>query len=818
MLGLAFLTARTRIAGFVGALLAFAMAAVLGTAGGMLLQTALRTHAPVERYAGAAAVIAGDQVTGHDHDVPLEERVRIDRSLVAKVASVPGVRAAIGDVGVPARLGSRVTDAHNWSSARLTPYRLTAGRAPRAANEVVTGYPSRLGARVMLSSTGKAHPVTVVGVARPADRAGGGGVIFLSDATATALAGHRGTVDAIGVLAGPGFDTERLRAVARGALVLTGAARGKAEVPELQAGRTRLIAVTASFAGIGIFVALFVVAGTMALAVQQREREIGLLRAIAATPSQVRRMIAWEATIVALVGAGAGIWAGIRLAHVLARGLVRHGIAPDGFAVGSAKLAAAGVVAGSVALALFAVWSSSRRAARISPTRALTEATVEPRLVGPGRLVGGLVAIAGAVPLFAVSASTTNPATGAATSEMTAIFLVIAVGCLGPLVTKLAARVLQPLFGTISPVGGFLAGANLATATRRFSSASTPIVLTVAMSCTLLFSTTTLDHAISGQRHAGVTADLALSSSGAGLAPSIVRAVRSTPGVESAVALTPTALGPSLGVGDDTIPAAIVDGSAGGLDVGVTDGSLVGLHGKAIALSTDRADSVHAHIGEPVDVTLGDGTKTRATVVAIYRRSLGFGDALLAPQLAAGHRSSPLLGTVLVRAHAPRATAARLRTLASQYPGLRVSTKASLASADDADRETNRWLAPLFVAIIFAFTSIAVANTLMMIALRRNRELALLRLSGATKRQVRSMARWEAVLIVAIGLGVGLAIAATALVPLTHSLTGGFAPYAPLRELGLILGGSALVAVVALAAPTRRALRMRPIAALGSAE
>jgi putative ABC transport system permease protein len=58
-----------------------------------------------------------------------------------------------------------------------------------------------------------------------------------------------------------------------------------------------------------------------------------------------------------------------------------------------------------------------------------------------------------------------------------------------------------------------------------------------------------------------------------------------------------------------------------------------------------------------------------------------------------------------------------------------------------------------FVAIIFAFTSIAVVNTLAMIALRRGGELALLRLTGATPRRVRSMARWEAALIVAIGLG-----------------------------------------------------------------
>jgi putative ABC transport system permease protein len=147
-----------------------------------------------------------------------------------------------------------------------------------------------------------------------------------------------------------------------------------------------------------------------------------------------------------------------------------------------------------------------------------------------------------------------------------------------------------------------------------------------------------------------------------------------------------------------------------------------------------------------------------------------------------------------------------------------VSDSASLVTATDADRELNRWLGPFFVAMIFAFTSIAVFNTLMMIALRRRRELALLRLVGATPRQVRSMARWEAILIITIGLGIGLAIAATALLPLSHALTGGFRPYAPAGWFAAILGVSALLALVALSVPTRRALRTRPVEAIGIRE
>jgi putative ABC transport system permease protein len=248
----------------------------------------------------------------------------------------------------------------------------------------------------------------------------------------------------------------------------------------------------------------------------------------------------------------------------------------------------------------------------------------------------------------------------------------------------------------------------------------------------------------------------------------------------------------------------------------VTSGSLTALHGATIALGRGRADAAHARVGDSVPVMLGDGTRTHAKVVAIYSRSLAFGDALLSPQLVAGHQTTSLLGTILVQASGdPAAVAHRLRGLASRYAGLQVGDRASLTTSTDAERETNRWLGPLIVAIIFAFSSIAVLNTLTMIGLRRGRELALLRLSGATRGQVRSMARWEAVLIVAIGLGVGLAIAAAALLPLSHALTGTLRPHVPLDQLGAILGVSALLALMALALSTRRALHAKPVAAIG---
>ena len=784
----------------------------------MPFESALRTHPPVERYAATAAVVTGQQTVGTDDDVPLEERARVSSALAAELAAVPGVRAAIADVSAPARLGSRATTAHGWGSAPLTPYALTAGRAPAAADEVVTGYPAKLGAKLRLASTEAARTVTVVGVARPRHAVRQQTSIFLSDAEATRLAGHEGRADAIGVLAAPGFDAARLRKAAGGADVLTGDARGKAEYPELQAARTTLIAVTASFGGLALFIAIFVVASTMGLSILQREREIALLRAVAGTPGQIRRMISWEAAIVGLVGSVAGIWPGIVLGRKLTEGLIDHDIAPPNLVVSAGWLPIAAAVGGGVTAALLAVLGAGRRAARVPPTHALANAAVEPRLLGPGRVIGGLLALAGAAPLFAVSVSTGSPDTAAATSEMTALFLIAALGFLGPLVARFAATILGPPLAAVSRVGGFLASSNLRTATRRFSSASTPLMLTVGMSCTLLFSATTIDHAVTQERQAGLAGELAITGAG-GLAPAALDDVRATPGVRSAVAVTPTTLGPSLGVSDDVVPAAIVSGGqGGGLDVGVTAGSLDDLHGDTIALGRRRADSAHAKVGDRVPVRLGDGTRTHAKVVAIYTRALAFGDALLAPELAAGHRTNELLSTILVKTGDPAAVSRRLRALAARYPGLQVSDRASLATASDDEREANRWLGPLFVAILFAFTSIAVVNTLTMIALQRGRELGLLRLVGGTRGQVRSMARWEAGLIVTIGLGLGLAIAAAALLPLSHALTGSLRPTVPLDQLGAILGVSALLALLALALPTRRALRARPVEAIGVGE
>ena len=86
MLRLAILSARGRLGTFTGALVALTTAAVLAMAWGMQLEAVLRANPPVERYAGAAAVISGQQKVGTDHDVFLSERARVSSALTTRLA------------------------------------------------------------------------------------------------------------------------------------------------------------------------------------------------------------------------------------------------------------------------------------------------------------------------------------------------------------------------------------------------------------------------------------------------------------------------------------------------------------------------------------------------------------------------------------------------------------------------------------------------------------------------------------------------------------------------------------------------------------
>lgn len=70
-----------------------------------------------------------------------------------------------------------------------------------------------------------------------------------------------------------------------------------------------------------IIISAFGIANTLALSIFERTRELGLLRAVGMSRSQVRRMVRWEAVIVALFGTGLGVLIGVFFGWILVEAL-----------------------------------------------------------------------------------------------------------------------------------------------------------------------------------------------------------------------------------------------------------------------------------------------------------------------------------------------------------------------------------------------------------------------------------------------------------------------------------------------------------------
>src|SRR4051812_13189466 len=694
---------RGRKGPFAGAFIALAVAAALVMACGSLMQAGLEAKSAVERYSGAAIVVAGDQnehinVGGENEDtVPLYERVRVPATLASELAAIPGVQSAVADLAAPAALvgahgaipgpGGHDTAIHPWDTARLTPYTLAAGRPPSGPREVVVdrSLAARGGLSVgdtaVLASNGPGVRVAVVGIARTSAAAKRQGVLFADRATVERLAAVPGQADAIGVVLAAHGDTARVAARVRRALhgrahVNTGTARGDVEHIENIEARDAVTAIGGTFGGLALFIAMFVGARTIGLSVLQRERGVGVLRAVAATPKQVRRMIRWETIVVALLASAVGVVPGALFAQVLGHALSQRGIAPEDMDVTVGAVPVITAIGSSVLTALIAVAAAGRRAARVRPTVALQESGGSRRLIGPLRVLAGVAMATVGFGMLGIATAGSDPSTAADMATGASFAFVMASAMLGPLVVRVVAVLASAVLGRRSgSVSAFLAVSNMRTAAGRFASATTPLVLTIAISATLLFSGTTRDHAATTQERERVVAELVVQSDGAGLPRDALAAIRTTPGVRAAVAVSPTMLGPSLGAKYTPIQAAVVDGGGVGeaLDLAVQSGSLAGLHGHAVALSNAQAAKARTSVGETVRVTLGDGTHVRVRVAAIYERGLGFGDVVLSSGLTKHHTTTPLLGTVLVGvdSHADVAdVAGRLRRIARSYPGM----------------------------------------------------------------------------------------------------------------------------------------------------
>ena len=849
MLSLAWQTIKGRKSGFTAAFVAVFCGAAVITACGVLVDSGLRAGIPPERYASASVVVTADQylsVPGQPAQ-QFAERVPLPADKTAQVARVPGVRLAAGDVSVQVGLlapkdgmltapGGNPVLAHGWSSAALGPVGLADGRAPQGPGEVVldadlaSGAGVRPGDDVDVVISGLPARYRVVGVAAPSGAVARQTSMFLTDEQARLASGRPDQIDAVGVLADPGVTAdqlaERITQAVPGVRTFTGKDRADAEFLDVSQARGFLVQLAGAFGGTMVMIVLMVVAGTLGLAIQQRRREFALLRAIAATPRQIHGLIGAETILLSSVAAVLGTLPGYGLSFLLRDAFAAAGAIPGDFQFVLDPLPGVAAVVLCVVAGRLAGLIAARRAARISPIEALSEAAVEPARLGRVRLTIGWLLVPlglGAAVGLPLTVSGQAAAAGAASS---ALLLVIAVALLGPRLLTATAALLGGRAGS-GRAARFLTGANTRANARRLSSATTPLIMGVALAAVQLFTVTTMTAAAQHQAHVGIVADQVLSGAPNGVSPEVTAAVAKVPGV---TVVTPIARTQVVVTYQELGDAAVDSFSAQGvtperlgevMNLDVRKGDIAGLTGDTVALSEFAASTFGVDLGGTIPMNLGDGTRITPRLVAVYGNGLGFGDVTLPHDIVLGHTAGRADSAVLIglAPDADRtAVDTALHAALKPYPTVAIADRATFTAAQDTVLAGQSTVNLIVNLVLLAYIAIAVVNTLVLATAARVREFALLRLVGASRRQVRGMMRGEARVVIVAAIGLGSLAALPPLIGISLGMTDSFLPTVPpLAYLGIIAVAAAL-GWLSITIPTRFAMRSKPVEAIGTRE
>ncbi|MEV7884378.1 FtsX-like permease family protein [Streptomyces sp. NPDC002817] len=790
MLMLALRTLRSRWTAFIGSFVALSLGvAVIAVMGPALASSLDAPERAPERFAGAPVVVKG-QDTLH---VPTPIGDRTQR--LAQPRPVPaGTVAALRKLGRVTEDRSFVVHGdlvgHPWSTAAFAPYELTAGRAPRATDEVVaTDDRTTVGQRLR-TGHGVVRVVGTVGAL------GFENALFYTDARAAALSpvSTQLVVEA---------DAAAVRRVVDGrARVLTGDERRLADAdPERDAeALTALNALFGTAGGVTGFVSVFVVASTFAFAVAQRRREFGLLRTAGATPGQIRRAVLTEALLVGGPASAAGCALGAYAAPWLAERVVDGGVAPAWFAIGDHVWPYHLAFWTGLAVALSGAVAASWRAGRTAPTQALREAAVDERALTPGRLLcGAALLITAAVTLALALVTDPGDLLHRKTYVSRPMLLITATALLAPALVRPLTRVLAPC--------GMLVRSNAGTAVRRTAAVAAPVLIMVALTGSLLGATATLNEARATEARERTVSDFVLTSP-TGFAPDTLRHLRAIPDTEVSATASSAVYVLEEGVALIRSEARAADprALAATARLPLTAGRVTGLDDDSIIVNEEWE---RHEVGRRVTVWLGDGTRRSLRIAAVMPVGTGDNGVYVTPANARGAAVDRVEVTGGTAAGLRRVLGATDVSVLTRDEWLR--TTYPTATFTDADEKTRLGFL-LVLGIALLYTGISLANTLLMATSDRKREFASLRLAGATTGQVLRLVAAEALVVVAVGALLGLLVTALNLGGMWGALdlqSAGSPLRLPWPELGAATGACALLAVVSAVLPAAHALRRR---------
>ncbi|GAB3954149.1 ABC transporter permease [Streptomyces sparsus] len=781
-----------------------------------------------------------------DSDGPLDAPPALDEELLPKVADLPGVEQATGSVSGFAALadknGKLVGDGWSTSGANYYAgqdgegtddrYPMRDGRAPRQEGEVAldaktaerTGY--EVGDTVRMSLDGPVREEKVVGVFTTDDGnvAAGGTLVLFDTETAQRVFAEPGEFSEITLSASEGTTQAQLLAQVEKALpehaeAVTGKKLADDQSRMIESEMSAMQTSMLVFAGISLFVGVFIIANTFTMLVTQRTKELALLRAVGASRRQVTRSVLFEATVVGAIAGIAGLAAGIGIGAGLRALMGSFGATvPDGPLVVPTEAFVSSLLVG-VVVTVLAAWLPARRAAKIPPVAAMSSvhATATTRSLVIRNTIGSILAGIGVVLVIFGTTLDRNDATlpmGAGASIM-----IIGVFVLTPLLSRPMIAAAAPLLRVFG-VSGKLARQNSVRNPRRTAATASALMIGLTLITGMTVIAGSAQAAIDKMASESLRADYTISMANfTWLSPEVEKTLAVddqitaiSPLIQSSVKIDDSYTSLNGVNGEDIGELTSLDFSAGSLD---------GLSGDNAVVDTKTAEEYGWKHGSTVPVTFDDGKKGELTVSGLYEgnemiNGIMVDTATLRPHM---HEAGAAQLLVKTTGGASDAAKAELEETLGNNPAVLVQSKEDVSEsiAQMFTIMLNMLYGLLAMAVIVAV--LGVVNTLAMSVFERSQEIGMLRAIGLDRSGVKSMVRLESVVISLFGgvMGVGLGVFfGWAAGEVIGGSLNTYELVLPWGRMGVFLLLAAIVGVLAALWPARRAARLNMLAAIKS--
>jgi putative ABC transport system permease protein len=586
---------------------------------------------------------------------------------------------------------------------------------------------------------------------------------------------------------------------------------------------------------IAILVGLYIIFNSFTIAVNQRWKEIGVLRAIGVEGHNVNRMFLFEALIMGVLGSAVGIAGGYSLAAGAAKMMGSVAGAIYGVVAAPARVhwesgGALAALALGVVASLLGAWFPARAASHLDPILALhnVETRGQERVLGWGRIVFGLALAAGSVILICAF----PPSVGKLWPFAFAGLGLLGLTALLPAMVRLIARALRPVMDWAGGSEGALAVDSLIQAPRR-SSATVGALMVGLM---FVFATAayiqSIRHVMDRWMNQMINSDLivttstTLRSSTYHFSEDLSRQIAQIPGVKRAENVRFTSIAfrgnsaalVAIGMQDFLSRAS---GAIEDADRKTVAAQLVS--GQGVLTSRNFDTRWRVGVGDRLDLDTPTGPIELPIIGVVddYRSEKGtiFMDRALYKDRWKDD-AVDFVPVDLVPGANPDTVKQAIEKLTAGNMQAFVYTNLEFKHwvSGLVDQFFSLQYMQLVVAVLVAM--IGIVNTLIISVSERRREIGIVRAIGALRAQVRKMVLLEAVAISVIGVIVGAFAGVLDTLFMTHTqsiIAEGFTvPF--FFPWSLILLTLPIVIAASLAAgwwPARNAVRMQVIEAIG---